>query len=451
MNTTADVLADVALRGTCPLKEIPGDRGLPVLGYTLQSLRDPIALLQRRFARYGEASWSSMYFVRMISLLGPDANQFVYENREEVFANSGWNYFLAKFFPRGLMLLDFDEHRMHRRIMQGAFRKQALANYLAMMQPVIAERLAAWQPREGFLAYDHFKALTLEIGSRVFVGESPGEAADALNRAFFATVQAPSGVVRFGLPGSRWAAGLHGRRVLEKFFVDRIAAKRASTDGDLFSELCHAQTEDDERFSDSDVVNHMIFLLMAAHDTSTITLTNMVYQLAKHPEWQGRLREESKALGAEAVDHASLPKLESMDLVMRETLRLVPPVPFMPRLALRETVFKGFRIPARSYVTVAPCFTHMMPEWWTEPERFDPERFAEPRREDRRHPYSWIPFGGGAHKCIGLHFADMAIKTILHRMLLRFSWSVPDGYTMVQDHTSLPVPRDRLPIRLRAL
>lgn len=433
------------------LSEIPGDRGWPLLGYTLESLRDPIALTRRRYERYGELSWSSLYGKRFITMLGPDANQFVYVNQGEVFANDGWNYFLTQFFPRGLMLLDFAEHRMHRRIMQSAFRKEALVTYLQMMQPVIAAGLEAWTPGDGFSAYDHFKQLTLEVGSQVFVGESPGAQAEAVNHAFFDTVQAPSGLVRFGLPGTRWAKGLRGRRLLERYFYSRLDAKRSGAGSDMFAELCRAQTPDGERFSDADIVNHMIFMLMAAHDTSTITLTNMVYQLARHPQWQARLREESRAIGSEQLDHDALPRLTGMDLAMRETLRLVPPVSFMPRLTVRETAFKGYRIPAGSYVQVSPGFTHLMPELWTEPLQFDPERFAEPRREDRRHPYAWVPFGGGAHKCIGLHFGDLEVKTILHRMLLRFSWSVPEGYRMRQDYTSLPIPSDRLPISLRRL
>lgn len=447
MNSTFGALAG---DGGQP-KEIPGDPGLPLIGYTLRSLRDPIGLAQERCARYGEVYWANVFGKRFISMLGPDANQFVYQNHDEVFANAGWNYFLSRLFPRGLMLLDFDEHRMHRRIMQAAFRKEALATYLQMMQPVIAAGLAAWTPRDGFLAYDHFKQLTLEVGSQVFVGESPGAQAEAINRAFFDTVQAATSLVRLSLPGTRWGRGLCGRQLLERYFYSKLEAKRRDGGNDMFAEFCSAQTPDGARFSDDDIVNHMIFLLMAAHDTSTITLTNMVYQLARHPQWQQRLREESRAIGSETLDHDALSRLASMDLVMRETLRLVPPVSFHPRLTVRETVFKGYRIPADSYVQVSPAFTHLMPEFWSEPLCFDPERFAEPRREDKRHPYAWVPFGGGAHKCIGMYFADLVVKTILHRALLRFSWSVATDYRIEQDYTSLPIPRDRLPISLQRL
>ncbi|MDE2148995.1 MAG: cytochrome P450 [Gammaproteobacteria bacterium] len=431
---------------------IPGEPGPPLVGDTFRSLRDPLALVGERFQRYGAVSWARALGMRFLWLLGPDANQLVLQNTDERFANDGWNAFIGRLFPRGLMLLDFAEHRLHRRIMQGAFRREALAGYLARMQPVIGQELARWQPGDGLLAYDHFKRLTLEVGSRVFVGESAGAQADALNRAFFDTVQAATSLLRLPLPGTRWRRGLRGRRLLERFFLPRLPAKRADAGaGDLFAELCRATTEDGQRFSDEDIVNHMIFLLMAAHDTSTITLTNLVYFLAKYPYWQERLREESRTLGSVELEYGQIGMLTSMDLAMRETLRLVAPVPFLPRRTTAEVEFKGYRIPANALVEISPAFTHLLPELWHEPERFDPERFAEGRREDRRHPYAWVPFGGGVHKCIGLHFGELEIKAVLHRLLLGFSWSVPEGYRIRQDHTSLPIPRDRLPITLRRL
>ncbi|MGH8458319.1 MAG: cytochrome P450, partial [Nevskiales bacterium] len=401
-----------------------------------------------RYARYGEVSWTKAFGERFIGLLGPDANQFVYQNRGDLFASSGWEFFLANFFHRGLMLLDFDEHRMHRRIMQAAFQREALEGYLALMNPGIESGLAGWQTGEKFKVFDHLKALTLDLASEAFIGHAPGPEAAKLNKAFLDTVRAPTDIIRYPLPFTRWRRGVIGRRVLEEFFRARLPAKRASTDADLFARLCHARTEEGEQFSDDDVISHIIFVLMAAHDTSTITLTNMIYHLARQPVWQERLREESRALGKTALDYDDLSKLTGMTLVMKEALRLCAPVPAMPRRSVRECEFKGFRIPAGHLIQVSPWFSHTMPEYWTEPLCFDPERFSESRAEDRQHPFLWIPFGGGAHKCIGLHFGEMEVKAVLHQLLLRYRWSVPEGYVMKQDFTSLPIPKDRLPVRL---
>jgi cytochrome P450 len=215
--------------------------------------------------------------------------------------------------------------------------------------------------------------------------------------------------------------------------------------------MCHVRTEDGESFSDDDVVNHMIFLLMAAHDTSTSTLTTMAYYLARHPEWQDRCRDESIALGTDQVGYVDLDKLASLDLVMKEAMRLVTPVPGVTRRANRDTELLGFHVRRGSYLAVHLWGLHHLPSLWPDPERFDPERFAEHRREDKVHRYAYLPFGNGIHKCIGMYFGGMEVKAAMHQLLLRYRLGVEPGYRMPIDWVSLPRPKDGLPIHLNRL
>lgn len=430
-------------------KPIPGDAGLPLVGYTLHSMLDPLGFSRNRYDKYGEISWCNTFGTRMVSMFGPDANQFVFQNKGDVFSNNqGWDFFIGKFFYRGIMLLDFEEHRHHRRIMQNAFKKPVLVQYLNEMNRPIERGIQKWLPQDDFYVLTAIKKLTLDLATEVFMGEKLGSEASVLNKAFVDTVRAGSSVVRYPVPGGRWAKGLKGRKVLFNYFKSRINDKRASEANDLFSQLCRAETEEGQKFSDDDVINHMIFLMMAAHDTSTITLCTMFYHLAKNPEWQEKLRQESVALGKSHLEHEDLEKMEGMTKVMKEALRLCAPVPSIPRRTVKDVVFKDTLIPKGSLIAVSPYFTHYMPEYWKNPKQFDPDRYAEDRREDKVHPYAWVPFGGGAHMCIGLHFADLQVKAILHQVLLRFKWSVDPDYKMPIDMTSLPVPGDKLPVKL---
>ena len=93
--------------------------------------------------------------------------------------------------------------------------------------------------------------------------------------------------------------------------------------------------------------------------------------------------------------------------------------------------------------------TQRMEPWWKDPDTFDPDRFSESRREDAWHKYAWTPFGGGVHKCIGMHFGGMEVKAIMHQLLLRNSWRVPARYETVIDYGTGPFPGDGLPIELR--
>ncbi|MEO3824806.1 cytochrome P450 [Actinomadura sp. B10D3] len=435
------------------LKPVPGVPGVPYIGSTLAVMRDPIGIARKRYEEYGPVAWGWLLGQRTVTVHGPEAAEVVLVNRDKAFANGpAWSYFIGPFFNRGIMLLDFEEHLHHRRIMQQAFTRPRLRAYMDAMAPGIVAGVESWEPGQGFKVYDHFKKLTLDLAADVFMGVELDDAERArVNGAFIDAVRAGTAYVRFAVPGLRWHRGLRARRVLEDFFRRHLPAKRRDGGDDLFAALCQAETDDGERFTDEDVVNHMIFALMAAHDTTTITLTTMAYYMARFPEWQERLREESLGLGAAPPGYDDLDAFTGIDMVMKESLRMVTPVPALPRRVVKDTSILGFHIPAGTTVVVPMLSNHHMAEWWPDPDRFDPGRFSPERREDKAHKYAWAPFGGGAHKCIGLYFAGMQVKTIMHQVLLRYRWSVPARYEWPLDTTSLPSPKDGLPVRLDRL
>ena len=432
----------------------PRHRGLPVVGATFEYVRDPLAMMRRQYDAYGPVSDLDFAVGGATVLLGPDACGAALQNRDKAFASGpGWSEIIGPFFDRGLMLLDFEEHHRHRLLMAEAFTRPRLATYAAALGPAVDAGLGQWRAGPGFRVYPALKDLTLGLATQVFMGGA--ELADdheleRVNRAFIACVQSAGAIVRLPLPGTRWHRAIAGRRVLEDFLGRHVAAKREQGGDDLFSVLCALRDDEGEGLSDRDVVNHMIFLLMAAHDTSTITVTTMMRRLGEHPEWRERLREEAAHLPlTPSLDE--LDGLESFDLVMKECLRLVPPVPVLGRRTVKETEVLGYTIPAGRLVTVMLHLGHHMEEYWPDPERFDPERFSPERREDKVHRFAWEPFGGGVHKCLGMAFASIEVKLIVHQLLRRFDWSVPPGYRDDIDYHSLPFPKDGQPVDLRAL
>ncbi|TCK22494.1 cytochrome P450 [Pseudonocardia endophytica] len=432
------------------LRPVPGDSGLRVLGHALPYVRFGSRFNRARTDLLGQVWWMRGPTGNAVVVTGPSATREVLANRDKAFSQEGWRSTIDRFFHRGLMLLDFDEHRMHRRIMQEAFTAPRIESYVARTVPVVRETLPSW---EGTLRlYPALKDLTLDVAQQVFMDARSGPEAAAVNRAFVDCVKAANSFVRRPVPGSRWWKGLRGRAFLEQWFRDALPAKRAGDGDDLFSALCHAETDDGESFSDDDVVNHMIFLMMAAHDTSTITVSSAAYHLARNPEWQERCRAESDALdrtrGDAVPDVAALRSLTSLDLVIKEALRLDAPVPIVMRGVVHDTAVAGYHVPAGSRVVVAPAVNHYDRSCWTDPDRFDPDRFGPDRREDRSDRDAWIPFGGGVHKCIGLHFGTLEVTAILHEMLRRYRWDVVSGHELRWDNTSLPVPVGGMPVRL---
>lgn len=433
------------------LRHVPGDAGRPVVGYTFEYVRDQLAWARSRYDSYGPVSWCRAFGTTMVNLVGADANEAVLVNRDSVFSQAGWHYFIGRFFGGGLMLLDFDEHLHHRRIMQQAFTRTRLRGYADRMAPVIADGIAAWQPGDRFLVYPALKKLTLDVATSVFVGATLGPAADRVNRAFVDTVRAGTAAVRAPVPGGRWWRGLRGRTLLEEHFAAMLPAKRTSDGDDLLAALCHAESEDGEVFSDSDVVNHIIFLLMAAHDTVTITLSTMMYQLARNPSWQRRAREESVAFGSAPPELGDVGAFATLDRVMRECLRLVSPVPSLPRRTTRDTDVFGYFVPEGALLTVAPGLTHRLEEYWPDSDRFDPARFSSDNHQNVAARWAYIPFGGGVHRCIGMHFAQIEVVLVMHQILQRFRWRVEPSYVMPLDTTALPTPADDLPVSLERI
>ena len=138
--------------------------------------------------------------------------------------------------------------------------------------------------------------------------------------------------------------------------------------------------------------------------------------------------------------------------MINESLRMQTPLPFNFRRAVRDTDLLGYYIPAGTDVVTWPGINHRLAELWTEPERFDPERFAEPRSEHKKHRYAFAPFGGGAHKCIGMVFGQLEIKTVMHRLLRRYRLELPHrGYKPWYDYGGMAVPVDGMPIVLRPI
>lgn len=438
-------------------RAISGDAGLPYVGRSLHYMRWGPAEMMDRYHRYGPVSLNSGMGLDRVFAAGPEALDEVLGRRRHDFGQ-GWDYFIGPFFRRGLLLLEFDEHMFHRRIMQQAFTRERLEAHLAELTPAVRSTIERWVPpgrgATGTVRlFPAIKEMALDIAGETFMAVEVGDQRRALTKAFVACTHAGLAIVRYPLPVGKWGAGIRGRKVLEDYFYSMLPEKRRSDAPDFFSGLCHARTEDGEVFSDADVVNHMIFLIMAAHDTSTTTATAVAYYLGKHPQWQEKVREEVQALDAAGgiPTIADLDRLHNLDLVLKESLRLLPPVPGMVRRAVRDTEILGHYVPAGTPVDLAYQVNHLLPEYWTDPEVFDPERFGAARREDKSHRLAWMPFGAGSHKCIGMHFGSFEVKTIISAMVRDYRWHIPDTYRMPWGFSTIPYPRDNAPLRLQRL
>ena len=431
------------------LAHIPGEGGYPLVGHTFTQLADPHAFTRRMVETYGRVYKVRAFGGWNVAMIGAEANELVLFNKDKIFSSEqGWGPVLDQLFPRGLMLLDFDHHRIDRRALSIAFKPAPMRHYCGALNSGIAREVAGWEGPKTF--NPAIKQLTLDLAADSFLGIPWGPEADAINTAFVDMVQASVAPIRKPLPFTKMKKGVDGRKFMVDYLTRETIRRRAEGGGqDMFSQFATATREDGELLPVDEVVDHMSFLMMAAHDTITSSATSFMYYLAVNPEWQEKLREEIWAVtggpdgngNPRPLSYEDLGKLELTEMAFKETMRMMPPVPSMPRRALKEFEFGGYRIPAGQHVGINIYWTHHSEEYWDSPYTFDPMRFT-PDKVKARHKYAWVPFGGGAHMCLGLHFAYMQVKILLAQLLQRYRIEAPEGYAPAWQAWPIPQPKD---------
>lgn len=429
---------------------IPGENGLPYLGKTVAVVRDLYAVTRDHVARFGPVSRIGMLGQVGVLVTGADNFQSVFLDRDRNFSTEmGYAQQLGQFYTGGILLHDFDEHRAQRRLLQTAFKNQAMSAYCDILNPIMRQHVQSWDGTRDFVFFPHIKKTLLEVGAKVFIGvEDMGRDGQLINEAFLDVNEGLIGMVRKEIPGTAFARGQKAKRFLHQYFAKQIPERRKNDGADMFSIFCKEKKENGEYFSDQEIVQHMAFLLFAAHDTTTSVLLSMVRHLGENQALQQRIRAASVAIGKPTLDYADLDAMVDLDNAFHEALRLYPSVSLMTRRTIQACELAGFELPANTMVFLPNMYNHRDPAWWSNPETFDPDRFSEERAEHKRHSFCYTPFGGGAHKCIGMHFANMLAKCFMHQFLLNYTFRTPAGYNPRIEWVPLPKPADGVPLVL---
>ncbi len=435
------------------LDHIPGTYGWPVIGESPTFLTDPFQWAQTHYERWGPVSRMNNIGGRGVLVLGPDLMQRIFLDPGRDFSSKmGFMDRVTKFFDGSMIMEDFEHHKHQRRIMQTAFKNESLKHYTHQINAIYDRALSDWEGHVGGSAqfFLLIKQVLLEVAAEIFIGEAErGPRMDRLNKAFVDCVSGTMYMVPVNLPGFALHRGMRGKAWLKQYFGEKVPLKRASEDLDMLAHFCREKDEHGNYFSDEEICNQAIFLLFAAHDTTTSAITHTIYYLARHPEMKQRLYEECVATGKTALTYEDLGDVPYMQMVFNEVQRIRPSVPILPRRTIREVELGGYRIPAHTMVYAMPRFTHHMPEYWTDPERFDPDRFSPERAEHKRHAFAYHPFGGGAHKCIGMHFSQMEYKCFMHKFMLKYDFEARHKKPPHMESFPLPKPRDGMPVSLR--
>lgn len=430
---------------------LPGDGGRMQVRDTVQQLRDMHGFVRSRRERFGP-NFAHGYFGFVPFAVGePDLVRELLLDRGSNFSSRmGWDFSIGRLFEGGLMLRDFDDHRAQRNIMQGAFRPAAMRGYLDIINPIVADAVAKRTRNPAYRFYPAAKQLSLRIAAELLLGVSlDARQGHRIGRAFINAVQAAVAIVRRPVPPNRYWRGMRGRAFLKRYFTSQIAERRQGQRADMFSQLCRTSDDNGDRLTDEEIAQHMIFVLLAAHDTTASAITTSIWALGKHSEWQDRIRSEMMSHPSPMMRYEDLDSLSETDWVFKEAIRMQPPVPFMMRRTVRDVQLGPYALPKNLTVAPVSLITHYLPEWWKDPERFDPLRFSPDRAEHKQHPGLYYPFGGGAHMCLGVHLASMQAKAFLYQFLRRHEVTLKAKRPTRFQVVPIPHPVGGLPIQLR--
>lgn len=434
------------------LDHLPGSKGLPMLGHIPWVIHDLHQWLKDQEKKFGPVFKFKALNREFVFLLGPEANRLLLKNEDKIFSNHIANRAIIKhLLDDNVLSLDFDYHKSTRKALQAAFKRQAVEGHVEMMNPIMQEGIAKWPANKTVKSMDLIRKLLLDSGAKVFLGLDIGPEAERMNDAFVQLVAGGGTFYRNeNLPFTKYAKGVKARKSMDEFVYANIKKRRAAGEEgrDIFSQLCNAKDDDGNFFTDEEICNQVIFILFAAHDTTSSVLASTFYHLATNTDWQEELREEMFSLEKKDLEFEDFDLLVKTGWTFQEALRMYPPVPLYPRFSLQEFEFAGHRIPANTGVYGSGVFSHFMPEYWSRPYRFDPKRFSPERAEDKKDFFQYIPFGGGAHKCLGLHFAQLQGKMFMFNFLKNYRISKnPKMRSYNFKHFPMTFPTDGLPLK----
>jgi retinoid hydroxylase len=418
---------------------IPSGASLPFVGELFGLLRWKESYLNKQHQRLGNVFKCQLFGRKFIIFVSPEANRFVLKDAaDRLSAREGWQQLEPILTNDMLLLQDGTEHRTSRRLILPVFHHQAIASYFETMQAIVSESIADWG-KQGTIDLDReLRKLTLTVAVRIFLGNE-NKADLVCVRDLFASMMANMNRVIFtwDLPFTNYGRGLADRRKIvtyvRKFIHERQQRGDLDDAKDVLGLLLHTVDEDGRKFTETQIINQSIGFLFAAHETTSSLMDWVIFELGNRPEWREKLRaEHQQIIGDNPIQIQHLRQLPQTTNLLKECERLYPPAPFLFRGVTTEIEFDGYQIPAGWTVAISPLLCHRSPELYREPDRFDPDRFAPPREEDKQHPFALIGFGGGIHSCIGMEFAQMEMKLILINLLQNHHWTVSPSMTEME-------------------
>lgn len=422
---------------------LPG--GLPYLGHAFEFWSRPVDLLQAGQRRFGSV-WSFVLAGQRATVLtGPEGNEAFFRAPDDVLSARECYQFTIPVFGPGVAY-DVPPAEMDRQLafVHPALSDKRLRKYVEVMVEETEQYLTSWGDRGERDLFSTTQDITLFIATRCLLGDEVRRHLSTRFARLYHDLDGGMSILAYFFPHAPLPAFRRRDRARDAVYalLSEIMAQRrrngTAAHEDFLSTLMAFRDEHGAPLPDNVVVGLLLTLIFAGQHTSAVLAAWTGILLHQHPQYLPPiLNEQARELDGHDLTSESLKRLIVLERAIKEAERLRPPLVMLMRSVQQPLRVNGYQLPAGSLALASPAVSHRLPSIYTEPDRFDPERFAPGREEDRRASYSLIGFGGGKHRCIGMVFAYQQIKIIWASILRRYDIELvereyrPDYRTLV--------------------
>lgn len=427
---------------------------LPVLGHMAEFVRNPFGLLQRAQREGGELVALRLLHQDIVLVTGPEANEAFFRAPDDQLCRREAYKLMTPIFGEGVVF-DAPGPRLEEqiRMVMQMLRDQRMRGYPPIICDETNRQIAGWGKSGEIDLLDLMKAVTIYASSRCLIGdefragmshefhELYGHLEKGINPIAYIYPHAP-------LPSFR------RRDNARKKLTQRVAAiierrrRTGARPDDGLQALLDADYKDGGKLDPHEITGILVAIMMAGHHTSAGTAAWTILELIRHPEWLQKVQVEVDAVFARDGDltYDGLRQMTVLHDVIKEVLRLHPPLIFLFRKVLRPFEHGGVTVPAGSFLCSSPGVSHRIESVFPDPERFDPGRYA--RGEDANR-FAWIAFGGGKHKCTGNAFGLLQLKAVAATLLHRYEFALAQPDSSYRDDYDNATVMPKPPVRVR--
>jgi cytochrome P450 len=394
---------------------------------------------------------------KYVFAFGPDHNQTILSNTD-IFHNHTYEDIpylsrstsYARELTTGLAFLNGAAHRHRRRQMMPYFRREWTARYSDIMVKLTGEFISGWKQRESLNIYPEIEDLVIRIGLQTLLGMESSAAAtrlkDLLEKLFDVMYSIKYILAPHGLPGGPYQRSIEVSRELSQAMKDLVAEKRAAglEGDDILTQLIRLMDTSSD-FSMADLLGTTMGIFRGMYPNAATALVCSFLLLALFPDVAGEILQELQdQLYGAPPSNGDLDRLPLLEGVILESMRLLPPVYWIPRIARAPFTLGEQAFTEGTTIFLSPYVTHRIPQIYPDPDCFIPQRWIRARQ----NTYAYIPFSAGPRRCIGSTYAMNLMKIVMAVILQNHSLSLPDHARLDFLGIRRPVPRAGTLVRI---